>query len=90
MTDVNTKIEIVTEAIEALVLATVIATQNTSSAHQREINHQNVLDARAIVSKSLRTLLTPTLRVVNGTPPRIDLPENVPYGGKGIEGMNLG
>jgi hypothetical protein len=63
----ETKIELVTEAIESLTRAVV--------AHQADpLNsracYDNVRDARAEVASSLRELLTPTLRVfTNPTPP---------------------
>jgi len=80
---VETKIELVTEAIELLVLATAVAL----GSGDRAAHHQNVADARRSVHDALRELLTPTLRVfTNPTPP---IPETVPYGGKGIDGMNL-
>lgn len=61
----NTKIEIVSEAIETLVLATVVAaTGSPRNVAEREANHQNVVDARATVKAALKELLTPTLRVV--------------------------
>lgn len=62
MTSNETKIELVTESIEALVLATVVAA--TGADKNRAMNHQNVLDAREVVASSLKALLTPTLRVV--------------------------
>jgi len=61
---VETKIELVTEAIEALTLATVVATLPSRNPEEQRPNHQNVVDARATVSSALRELLTPTLRVV--------------------------
>ncbi len=54
----ETKIELVTEAIEALVLAQVVALREGHSAMGQ------VVDARRAVSEALRELLTPTLRVV--------------------------
>lgn len=55
----ETKIELVTEAIETLVLATVVAHANGGSHH-----HKTVVDSRKCLHDSLRELLTPTLRVV--------------------------
>lgn len=60
----ETKIELVTEAIDALVLATVIAQSPTAPHRNRTRYQQDVLSAREEVRKSLRELLTPTLRVV--------------------------
>lgn len=92
----ETKVELVTEAIEALVLATVVA--HTSATPN--IHHADVADARANVSFALRALLQPVLRVVTSekidevhgvasTTLRKTKTEVVPYQGKGIEGMNL-
>jgi hypothetical protein len=85
MTTVETKIELVTEAIEAITLAQVVLCSGALDEHDRAMAAKNLTDARAVLSKALKVLLTPTLRIVN--PP--DPPENVPYGGMGIEGMNL-
>lgn len=61
------KIELVTESIEALVLATVAATlPSASDGNERAANHQNVVDAREVLRKSLRELLAPSLRVLPG------------------------
>ena len=87
MTNVATKIEMVTEAIEQLTLAQVVLCSGTLSQHDQMLNAKNLVDARANVSAALKELMTPTLRVLNGIHP--EPPENVPYGGKGIEGMNL-
>lgn len=62
-----TKVEIVTEAIEALVLASVVAV-NDLRVGQRKANHQNVVDARAVLSKALTELVAPTLRLVDNEP----------------------
>jgi len=62
----ETKIELVTEAIEALTLAQVVATNPACSEHERHIAVKNVGDARECLSKALRSLLTPTLRVMGG------------------------
>lgn len=59
----ETKIELVTEGIEALVLASVIA---ATSVNNHVFNHQNVLDARETLKGCLREFLAPTLRVVDG------------------------
>ena len=95
---VETKIELVTEAIEALVLATVIA----NAAHpgpQRKLFYENVVSARGEVASALRDLLQPVLRVVCtektdtvgevSTKLSRTVAEVVPYGGIGIDGMNL-
>lgn len=59
------KIELVTESIEALALATVVATlPGASDSRERAANHQNVVDAREVLRKSLRELLAPALRVL--------------------------
>lgn len=85
----ETKIELVTESIEALVLATVITA--TAADKDRALNHQNVLDARAALAVALRQFTAPTLRVIASSEgERFLAPENVPFGGKGVEGMNLG
>lgn len=63
----ETKIELVTEAIEALVLATVVATlPSPADGAERRTNHQNVVDARATVAKALATCLAPALRIAGG------------------------
>ena len=85
MTTVETKIELVTEAIEALTLAQVVLCSGALSYHDQAMAAKNLIDARDVLSKAFKVLLTPTLRVLN--PP--DPPEHVPYGGMGIEGMNL-
>lgn len=64
MSPTETKIELVTESIEALVLAQVIATNPACSEHERHIAVKNVVDARECLSKSLREFLAPTLRIV--------------------------
>lgn len=66
MSTTETKIELVTEAIEALVLAQVIATNPACSDHERHIAVKNVGDARAVLSKALNEFLIPTLRVLGG------------------------
>lgn len=63
MSTSETKIELVTEAIEALVLASVIAA--TAADKDRALNYQNLLDARETVKSSLKAFLQPTLRVLN-------------------------
>lgn len=83
----NTKIEIVTEAIESLVLAVVEATRSHDAAASAA-NHQNVLDARQNVRDSLAEFLKPTLRVVEKV--EIKEQEKALFGGLGISGMNLG
>lgn len=102
MSTSETKIELVTEAIEALVLATVVAKTGTDPT-LRVAHHQNVVDARAAVADALKILLTPTLRIVSteteqrvgemsSTKRRVVTDfsaEKVPYGGRGVDGMNL-
>lgn len=88
MTNVITKIELVTEAIEQLVLAQVILCSGTLSLHEQSLNAKNLVDARGNIAAALKELMTPTLRVLNGIEPPAK-PENIPYGGKGIEGMSL-
>ena len=86
---VETKLELVTEAIEALVLATVVGVTHIGQPVKNNI-HQNIVDARQSVHDALQTLLTPTLRVVTGgLPQKRVATEFVPYGGEGIDGMNL-
>ncbi len=97
MSTSETKIELVTEAIEALVLASVIAA--TAADKDRALNHQNVLDARHTLKGCLKEFLQPTLRVVQSqktdrvgdisTTLTRTVAEQVPYGGMGIDGMNL-
>jgi hypothetical protein len=87
MTDVTTKIELVTEAIEAMTLAQVVLCSGALSDHDQALNAKNLVDARVTLSEALKILMTPTLRVLNGVPP--SPPEHVPYGGAGIDGMNL-
>lgn len=87
MASSETKIELATEAIEALVLAVIVATAPASNPDEQRANHRNVVDAREIVKAALKELLAPALRVItNPTPP---VAEVVPFGGKGIDGMNL-
>jgi hypothetical protein len=59
----NTKIELATEAIESLVLATSVATNPASSHHEQQIAVQNIALARENLADALRTLLAPTLRI---------------------------
>jgi len=68
MTSNDTKIELVTEAIEALVLAQVIAMNPACNEHERHIAAKNVIDARKVIRDSLKTLLTPTLRIIDHIP----------------------
>lgn len=63
MSTSETKIELVTEAIEALVLASVIAATNLATG-DRALNHQNVLDARHTLKGCLKEFLTPSLRII--------------------------
>lgn len=56
------KIEVVTEAIEELVLQTTLAYKSPPPRDQ----HKRVLNARELLKKSLVELLRPTLRVVTG------------------------
>jgi hypothetical protein len=81
----ETKIELVTEAIETLVLATVVATLPSRNPEEQRANHQNVVDARVTVSNALRELLQPTLRVVSDNPAPVKRPK---FPG-GIDDMNL-
>lgn len=95
----ETKIELVVECIEALTLAQVVATSPACTEHERHIAVKNVSDAREVLAKSLRELLSPALRVVQtertdavgdiSTTLRRTTAEIVPYGGRGIDGMNL-
>ena len=57
---VQTKIELVTEAIEGLVLATTVAHATPHNAH---VHRQNIESARADVHRALLKLLTPVARV---------------------------
>lgn len=71
MTTSATKIELVTEAVEALVLATVIAASPTipkQDTRTHLANHQNVVDAREVLRKALAEAFAPTLRVLSGSP----------------------
>jgi hypothetical protein len=61
----ETKIELATEAIETLVLATVIATAPARNPDEHRANHRNVVDARELVKGALKELLAPTLRVIS-------------------------
>jgi hypothetical protein len=61
MSTSETKIELVTEAIEALVLASIVA---TTPGKERAADMQNLHDARDVLKASLKELLAPTLRVV--------------------------
>lgn len=60
----NTKIERITEATEALVLATVVRTTEKLEPNQGSNTYQNVLDARAELREAFDELLKPVLRVV--------------------------
>jgi hypothetical protein len=92
----ETKIELVTEAIEALVLATVAA-HTISTSQANAINRQNVLDARRVVHDAFKHLLQPVLRVTSterhdqvgdiSTTKRKVVSELTPYRGEGIDGM---
>lgn len=62
MTNETTRIEMVTEAIEGLALAVVVATLPGGDAKSQAIHHQNVLDARACVADALKELVAPVLR----------------------------
>lgn len=84
MTTIETKIELITEALEALMLAQVVLCSGALDEHDRAMATKNLVDARAILSRAFKVLLTPTLRVLNGLPS-----EKAPYGGMGIEGMGL-
>jgi hypothetical protein len=65
------KIELLTETIEALVLATVAATiPSPDDGNERRAKHQNVVDARATLAKALATCLAPALRIVSRDAPK--------------------
>lgn len=83
----NTKIELVTEAIETLVKTCVAgqAPNITGDAARRQF--ELVQEARIALADSLRVLLQPTLRVLDN--PSLPPAEKIPYGGQGIDGMNL-
>ena len=91
----ETKIELVAEAIEALVLATVIAVAPARNPDEHRANHRNLMDARDNVRGALKELVTPTLRVVsNPLPAKFHVVKNPPvetaqFPG-GIDDMNLG
>jgi hypothetical protein len=59
----ETKIELVTEAIEALVLAQVVAVTHGGGPHF----HEQVLIARTGVHDALKELLQPVLRIASKT-----------------------
>ena len=61
----ETKIELVTEAIEALVLATVVAAAPARNPEVGRANYENVVEARSCVAKALREFLAPTFRVIS-------------------------
>jgi hypothetical protein len=94
----ETKIELVTEAVEALVLASVIANA-AQPGPQKTMFYESVVDARRVLHDALACLLAPTLRVVQSqrrdqvgdiaTTLTRTVAEVVPYGGLGIDGMNL-
>lgn len=89
MTDVTTKIELVTEAIEEMTLAQVVLCSGTLNMNETERATVNLVGARKNLSEALKILMTPTLRVLNGGNWPAPKPEHVPYGGEGIEGMRL-
>lgn len=68
---ITTKIELVTEAIEALVLATATSLATPKPRSHDDLTNENLLraleisDARKGVADSLRALLQPTLRVTS-------------------------
>lgn len=70
MSTSETKIELVTEAIEALVLASVISA--TVANPDRVLAYQNVLDARHTLKGCLKEFLTPALRIVTEREQRVD------------------
>jgi hypothetical protein len=61
---VETKIELVTEAIEALVLAQTVALRPGHDRYSGTRAHEDLVAARGGVHDALKELLTPTLRVV--------------------------
>lgn len=63
----NTKIELVAEAIETLVLSVVASATNKIDS-ERLLHHENVVDARKTVADALRIAFTPTLRIVDSIP----------------------
>ncbi len=58
MSTSETKIELVTEAIEALVLASVVGHGDPTT------NHYNIMEARRVLKGCLKEFLIPTLRIV--------------------------
>ena len=80
----ETKIELVTEAGEAVVLATVVVA--TGSDKDRAMNHRNVVDARATVAEAFKVLLAPTLRVVDSEPPALRITRGDEAASGGIGG----
>lgn len=70
MSTSETKIELVTEAIEALVLASVISATRLAPG-SAALNHQNVLDARHTLKGCLKEFLTPSLRIITEREQRV-------------------
>jgi hypothetical protein len=71
------KVELVVEAIEALVLATVVSATDIGRA-PRQANYENLCNARDAIRESLHDLLKPTLRVVTGGPPALAVSHKLP------------
>jgi hypothetical protein len=63
----ETKVELVTEAIETLVLAQVVALRPDHDRYSGPRAHENVALARKCLHDALKELLTPTLRVMTNT-----------------------
>lgn len=70
MTSTETKIELVTESIEALVLAQVILSTPGHTINSGPIARKNVEDARDVLKRSFRELMTPSLRVLSNDAPQ--------------------
>lgn len=65
---VNTKIELVTEAIETLVAVSVVGQMQELRGDNARKQFELVQAARGTLADSLRELLRPTLRVVTNEP----------------------
>jgi hypothetical protein len=74
----ETKIELTTEAIEALVLAVIVATAPARNPDEHRANHRNVVDARELVKGALKELLAPALRIVASRRETIPAPDARP------------
>lgn len=83
---INTRVELLAEAIETYVNVVTVGKSRTLMGDEARKQFELQQLARRELGNAIRICLSPVLRVASSNPN----PERVPYGGEGIEGMKLG